>query len=144
MKVLIENRKARFDYAISEYLTAGVVLTGAETKSLKNGQASLAGAFVVLKAGEPYLINAHISPYKFASQQKEYDPERERKLLLGKKEIASLIGKEKGTVIVPLQIIESEKGLVKAVIGIGKGKKKFDKRETIKRRETEKKIRRFV
>ncbi len=146
MATLINNRKAFFDYAISEEMVAGLVLSGAEVKSLKAGQASLKGAYISVryhgKSAECYLVKAHITPYKYAGNAqgtKGYDPERERKLLLNKNEIKSLIGKEKGLVIVPLEIFTT-RGLVKIKIGIGRGKKKYDKRESIKKRELQRRL----
>jgi SsrA-binding protein len=141
MKVLVNNRKAFFDYAIEDEIVAGLVLSGAEVKSLKSSSASLKGAYVSLRNGEAYLVNAHISPYKYAGE-KNGDPDRQRKLLLNKREINQLIGKEKGLVIIPLEIVEVGRGLVKVKIGIGKSKKKFDKRETLKKRDVERRIRR--
>ncbi len=142
MKVLVDNRKAYFNYSISDELTAGLVLSGAEVKSLKNGQASLKGAYVSMRGEEAFLTHAHISPYAKAGDSKGFNPERDRKLLLNKREIQSMIGKEKGVVIMPLQILEGGRGLIKLKIGIGRGKKKYDKRETIKKREAERRIRR--
>lgn len=142
MKVLVNNKRAYFDYNITSQLTAGMLLSGAEVKSLKNGQGSLNGAYVSVKNEEVFLMHAHISPYKYAGDIKGFDPEKPRKLLLNKKEIRSLIGKEKGLIIVPLEIIETNKGLVKIKIGMGFGKKKYDKRESIKKREIERDIRR--
>ncbi len=142
MKTLVTNRKARFNYEIKNQLTAGLILSGQEVKSLKNGQGSLAGAYISIKGEEAFLTHAHISPYKYAGENKNFDPEQPRKLLLKKKEINSLIGKERGSVIIPLEIMETGEGLIKLKIGIGYGKKQYDKRETIKRREVERDIRR--
>jgi SsrA-binding protein len=144
MKTLIENRKANFEYTITDRLTAGVVLSGSEVKSLKSGQGSLAGSFVNIRGGEAYLTNMHISPYKYAADNKTYNPERDRKLLLNHKEISSLVGKEKGTVIVPMQISQTDNGLIKVVLGIGRGKKKYDKRETIKKRDIDRDLRKNI
>jgi SsrA-binding protein len=142
MKTLVSNKKAYFDYKISDELVAGLVLSGAEVKSLKSGQASLKGAYVILRNEIPYLVHAHISAYKYSGNAKKYDPERDRKLLLNKNEIKSLIGKEKGLIIIPMEIVEARRGLVKLKIGMGKSKKEYDKRETIKKRETDRRIRR--
>lgn len=142
MKVLVNNRKAFFDYAFSDELNAGLVLNGAEAKSLKQGQASLKGSYISIRGGEAYLVKAHISPYKYSPESAKSNPERDRKLLLKKKELSGLLGKEKGTVIVPLEILQTPRGLVKIKIGIGRSKKKFDKRETIKKRDIERRIRR--
>ncbi len=143
MKSLVNNRKAYFDFAISDELIAGLVLSGGEVKSLKAGQASLKGAYVTIRGGEVYLTKAHITPYKYAGNAegtKGIDPDRDRKVLLSRKEIDSLVGKEKGNVFMPLEILEGRKGLVKLKIGIGHGKKKYDKRESIKKRETSRRI----
>ncbi len=144
MKILVNNRKAAFDYNISNEMIAGLVLSGSEVKSLKASQASLKGAYISIRHSpnpEAYLVKAHITPYKYAGI-KNPDPEKERKLLLNKKEISSLIGKEKGTVIIPLEIFVGTKGLIKLKIGVGKGKKKYDKRSSIKKREIERRIKR--
>ncbi|MEK7075488.1 MAG: SsrA-binding protein SmpB [Patescibacteria group bacterium] len=145
MKILVNNRKASFDYAISDEMVAGLVLSGSEVKSLKAGQASLKGAYISIRTNpkpEAFLVKAHVTPYKYAGNAKNADPEKDRKLLLNKSEINSLIGKEKGTTIIPLEIFVGRKGLVKIKIGIGKGKKKYDKRSSIKKREVERRIKR--
>ena len=145
MKILVNNRKAAFDYTISDEMVAGLVLSGAEVKSLKASQASLKGAYVSIRhspKAEAYLVKAHITPYKYSGGAKNTDPEKDRKLLLNKKEISSLIGKEKGTTIIPLEIFVGKKGLIKLKIGIGKGKKKYDKRNSIKKREVLRRIKR--
>jgi SsrA-binding protein len=139
MKTLVNNKKAYFDFAISQELIAGLVLSGPEVKSLKAGQASLKGSYVTIRGEEAYLTKAHITPYKYAAE-KNPDPDRDRKLLLNKKEIASLIGKEKGTVLMPLEILQGHRGLIKLKIGVGRGKKKYDKRESIKKREVDRRI----
>lgn len=151
MKNLVSNRKALFDFSILEEMVAGLVLTGAEVKSLKSGQGSLKGAYISVRStsgkksgGEAFLVKAHITPYKYAGENAKgkAEPERERKLLLNKNELNSLIGKEKGGIVVPLEIFEGKRGLIKIRIGIGRSKKKFDKRESIKKREVERNIRR--
>ena len=142
MSTLAYNKRANFDYDISETYEAGMVLFGHEVKSIKSGQASLRGAFVTLKnAGhklpEVYLTNAHIPLYKKASIPKNYDPDRPKKLLIKKKEIKHLIGKknEQGLTLVPIKLYN--KGpKVKLSFGIAKGKKKYDKRQIIKKRES--------
>jgi SsrA-binding protein len=146
MSSLIYNKRANFDYDISETYEAGIVLFGHEVKSIKAGQASLRGAFVTLKnAGhklpEVYLTNAHIPLYKKASIPKNYDPDRPKKLLIKKKEIKHLIGKknEQGLTLVPIKIY-TKHNLVKLEFGIGRGRKKIDKRELIKKREIDKSI----
>lgn len=145
MNVLAKNKQAYFDYAIERELEAGIVLTGQEVKSVKVGDVSLRGAHVTIHKGEAFLVNAHVSPYKYAGSLQGYEPTRSRKLLLKRKEISSLIGKakEQGMAVVPLEMYV-KRGLVKVRLGIGRGKKKYDKRESIKKREDERKISRMM
>lgn len=145
MTVLGRNKEAYFDYAIEKELVAGIVLSGQEVKSVKAGDVSLKGAHVIIRGNEAFLINAHISSYKYAGELKGYDPTRERKLLLNRKEISGLIGKskEQGMAVVPLEF-KAMHGLVKVKLGIGRGKKKHDKRESIKKRDSEREIRRAM
>ncbi len=146
MKLIQKNKFAYFDYKILEEFEAGIVLTGAEVKSVKKGQIDLKGSYMTIRNYEPWLINAHISPYRMAAgSQKDYDPTHPRKLLLKKKELSSLIGKEKsqGLTIVPLSVYIIRR-LVKIKLGLARGKKKIDKRETIKKREVERRIRRAI
>lgn len=147
MTVLSFNKRANFDYEILETYEAGLVLLGHEVKSIKTGHVSLKGAFVVSKKGnkilpEFFLINAHIPLYSKASTVSGYDPYRSRKLLLKKREINFLLGKkqEQGLTLVPIKIY-TKRSLIKLEFGLGKGKKKIDKRETIKKREVDRKIR---
>lgn len=152
MKVLANNKRARFDYKILQTYEAGIVLTGQEVKSVKQGNVSLKSAYVTFKKEEdknlpaPYLLNCHISPYKQAGNLSSYDPERHRKLLLKKSELKTLIGKtqEKSLTLVPLKIYTTVNRIVKAEIGLAQGKKKVDKREDIKKRDMERKIRTFT
>ncbi len=135
MKKII-NRKARFDYELLEKVEAGIMLTGAEVKSVKQGQISLKEGFVRVDDNEEvWLVNAHIHPYKFADN-KNYEPTRSRKLLLRKKEILSLLKKTEGKnlTLVPTAIY-TRKNRIKVEIAIGRGKKKWDKRRAIKERE---------
>ena len=141
------NKRANFDYEIFETYEAGLVLLGHEVKSIKTGHLSLKGAFVTIKAAakklpEVYLINAYIPLYKHAGSIKNYDPYRSRKLLLKKNEIKYLIGKakEQGLTLVPIKIY-TKHSFVKLEFGIGKGRKKVDKREVIKKREVERSLR---
>ena len=138
-----ENRKARFNYEILEKYEAGIELLGSEVKSVRGGQMSLEGAFVIVRGGETYLINANIPPYQPKNAPKNYDPFRNRKLLLTKKEIAELAGSEKNKslTIVPISVYNKNRK-IKIEIALVKGKKKFDKRETIKKRDTDREIRR--
>jgi SsrA-binding protein len=140
---LAYNKRAKFDYDIGQTYEAGLVLSGQEVKSVKTGHVSLKGAFVTVKASglklpELYLINAHIPVYKHASKVDGYDPYRSRKLLLKKKEITYLIGKkqEQGLTLVPIKIY-TKRSLLKLEFGIGKGRKKYDKRDVIKKRESD-------
>ena len=138
-----ENRKARFDYEILQKYEAGIELLGSEVKSVRGGQMSLEGSFVIIRGGEAYIINANIPPYQPKNAPKDYDPVRNRKLLLTKKEIAELAGSEKNKslTIVPISVYNKGRK-IKVEIALVKGKKKHDKRETIKKRETDREIRR--
>ncbi len=138
-----ENRKARFNYEFLEKYEAGIELFGLEVKSVRNGQMSLEGAFVVVRGGEVFLINANIPPYQPQNVPKDYDPLRNRKLLLTKKEIVELADgeKNKSLTIVPISVYNKNRK-IKVEIALVKGKKKFDKRETIKKRETDREVRR--
>ena len=138
-----ENRKARFDYEILEKYETGIELLGTEVKSIRGGKMSLEGAFVIVRGGEAYLINSNIPPYQAKNAPKDYDPLRNRKLLLTKKELAELAGSEKNKslTIVPISVYNKNRK-IKVAIALVKGKKKFDKRETIKKRDTDREIRR--
>jgi len=147
MKIILENKKALFDYSILEKFEAGIVLKGIEVKSIKTGKMNLRGSFVVVKQSptEVFLIGANIPPYQPNNTPDDYDPQRSRKLLLKKIEIKRLIGKskEKGLTIVPIKVY-TIKGKIKIEFAIVKGKKKFDKREQIKKRQTKKDIERVM
>ena len=148
MPALAYNKRAKFDYEIANTYEAGLVLLGHEVKSIKTGHISLKGSFVTTKRvrgknlPEVYLTNAHIPKYQHASKLDDYNPERPRKLLMHKKQIEHLIGKKKeqGLTLVPIKIY-TKRNLVKLKFGVGRGKKKYDKRETIKRRDVDRKIR---
>jgi len=142
-KPLAENRRARYDYEILDTYEAGLVLHGYEVKSIKTGRVSLKGAYVVIKDNEAYLINTFIPPYQPANTPDDYNPERNRKLLLNKSEIKSLIGKSKrkGLTLVPLKLY-TKRGKIKLGLAIAKGKREIDKREAIKKRETEREVQR--
>ena len=135
MATLATNRKAFHEYSIEDTFEAGLVLAGHEVKSAKSGQASLTGAYVTIRAGQAYLRNAYIGRYKQAAGLESHDENRDRKLLLHKKEIAKLQTrtKEKGLTLVPLELY-TKKTLIKLKFGLGKGKKQFDKRESIKKK----------
>jgi SsrA-binding protein len=139
----IKNKRAHFDYEFLENFEAGMVLAGHEVKSIKSGKMSLAGSYVVLKGGEVYLINANIAPYQPKNAPKDYVPTRSRKLLLKKKEIQYLFGKsqERGLTLIPLRVY-SNKGKIKLEFAVSRGRKKADKKDLIKKRETDKEIRR--
>ena len=141
--MITKNKRAYFDYEILEVFEAGIMLKGQEVKSIKKGRMSLRGSFVVLKGGEVYLINAHVSPYQPENTPPGYNPTRPRKLLLHRKEIKYLIGKtrQKGLTLVPLKVY-TKRGKIKVSFGVGKGKRKFDKRELIKKREIKREIQR--
>ncbi|HEY8475998.1 MAG TPA: SsrA-binding protein SmpB [Chloroflexota bacterium] len=143
-KVYATNRKAAYDYHILETWEAGVALTGTEVKSVRNGRVNLREAFAKLIAGEVWLLNAHISPYAQGNRF-NHDPTRARKLLLHKGEIARLIGKlkEGGVTLVPLSIYD-RRGHIKVQLALARGKRKYDKREDIARREAQREIARAV
>lgn len=132
--LLIANKKARLQYEISQTVQAGVILTGAEVKSVRNKSASLTGSFVKPIDGELFLIGAQITPYPFADNT-DYDPKRTRKLLLHKREIHRLIEaiSRKGWTLVPLSF-DLEKNKIKLSVGVGRGKQEFEKREVLKKR----------
>ncbi len=135
IKRIAENRKARHDYFIEEELEAGLVLLGSEVKSLRQGRANLKDAYARVKGGEIYVYQMHISPYTFTHYD-NHDPLRPRKLLLHKEQIKKLYGKinEKGLTLVPLRLY-FKGGRVKLSIAVAKGKRLYDKRETIRRRD---------
>lgn len=143
MSNYVENRKARFDYEILEKYEGGIELLGFETKSVRKGSMSLEGAFCLVRGGEVFLINANIPPYQASNTPKGYDSLRNRKILLTKKEIRELadVEKNKSLTIIPLSLYNKGRR-IKISLAISKGKKKFDKRETIKKRETDREIRR--
>ena len=135
-RVDIQNRRARFDYAISDTFTAGIVLTGTEIKSIRLGKASLADSYCYVDHGEVWVKNMYIAEF-FYGTYNNHTERRERKLLLNRKEIRAIekAAKEPGNTIVPLKLFISDRGYAKLVIGIGRGKKEYDKRQTIKERE---------
>lgn len=143
MSKIATNKKVYHDYEILQSLEAGIVLSGPEVKSVKAGNINISGSYVTIdKNNESYIINATIAPYApAASAQKNYNPTQSRKLLLRKKEINSLIGKIKsqGATIVPLKVY-TKHGLIKIEIGLARGKKKYDKRETMKKRDIQRHI----
>ncbi len=142
MATLAVNKRARYDYEILDTFEGGLVLTGPEVKSAKNGRMQLKGAFVHIRDGEAWLVNSFIAKYGPAGAQPNYDPNRNRKILLHKRQINKLIGKSKaeGLTLVPLKVY-TKRDLIKIEIGIGKGKKAHDKREAIKKRDVDRQIR---
>lgn len=138
---LVENKKVYFDYEITDTIEAGIELLGSEAKSLKAHQASLEGARVIIRGGEAYLIGMHIAPYQANNIKKDYDPDRNRRLLLGKKEIISLALEEKSAHLTIIPISCYNKGTkIKVSLGLGRSKKKHDKRQTLKRRDDEREM----
>jgi len=145
MATLATNKRASFDYELGDHFEAGLVLSGAEVKSVKNGHISLKGSFVTMHETELFLTNANISPYPFAKATLAYDPTHSRKLLVKKAEIRSLIGKlhTKGLTLVPLRVY-TKRRLIKLEFAIGRGKKAFDKRSDIAKKEDKRKIERAL
>ncbi len=137
-RVVAENRKARYNYTIEDTLEAGLVLTGSEVKSLRAGRANIAESYARTEDGEIYLVNAHIAEYKQAGPF-GHDPRRPRKLLLHKRQIARLAAsvQRDGATLVPLKLYFNDRGIAKLLLGLAVGKRKFDKRETEKRRDWE-------
>ncbi|QQK09135.1 SsrA-binding protein SmpB [Miniphocaeibacter halophilus] len=143
-KIIANNKKARYEYFIEEVFEAGIVLKGTEVKSIRRGKVSIKESYCLLKDGELFIFGMHISPYEHGNRY-NVDPLRTRKLLLHKKQINKLIGatKEKGFTIVPLKLYLKD-GLVKLEIALAKGKKIYDKRDSIAKKDAERRIRRAV
>ncbi|MBT6691366.1 SsrA-binding protein SmpB [Candidatus Parcubacteria bacterium] len=143
MSILAKNKRAGYEYKIVEEFVAGLVLTGHEVKSVKQSHLSLKGSFVSIKDNQAWIKKMYISPYQKASfsSLKDYNPERDRKLLLSKKEIHYLQGKtnEKGLTMIPLSVYTTRR-LIKVKIALVKGKRKFDKRQDIKKRDIKRRI----
>ncbi|MDX1607943.1 MAG: SsrA-binding protein SmpB [Candidatus Spechtbacterales bacterium] len=139
------NKRAKFDYQLLDKYEAGIKLRGYEVKSIKNKTASLQGSFVIIRGGEAYITNMQVPPYQEMNIPGDYDASRPRKLLLHKKEIEELERKlqQKGLTLVPIKLY-NKGGLVKLEFALAKGKKKADKRETIKKREDDRKMRRSL
>ncbi len=146
MPLLALNKKANFDYEILDKYEAGLVLFGHEVKAIRDGQISLKGSFISLRTKnghtELYLIHCQVSPYKNAGKLTDYNQTRERKLLLKKSEISHLLGKKKeeGLTLIPLKIYTNH-SFLKLEFGVARGKKKYDKREIIKKREVDRRLR---
>ncbi len=143
-KLICQNKKAKHDYFIDDILEAGIVLLGTEVKSIREGRVNLKDSYAKIKDGEVFLYGCHISPYPHASYN-NHEPERVRKLLLHKREIKRLIGKtkEKGYSLIPLRLY-FRGGKVKVELALARGKKKYDKREAIKRREEARELKRIM
>lgn len=144
IKIICQNKKARHDYEIVETYEAGIALKGTEVKSLRMGKANLKDSYARIKNGELFLIGTHISPYPFANYN-NHEPLRDRKLLLGRREIKKLIGKttERGLTLVPLKLY-FKNGRVKIELALAKGKRLYDKRETLRRKTLEREAQRAL
>lgn len=144
-KVLAQNKKASFDYFIEETYEAGIVLTGTEIKSLRQGRANMTDSFSTIRNGEAFLHNMHISPFEQGNRHNPTDPTRTRKLLLKKVEIRKLIGasKQEGYTLVPLKVY-IRNGYAKVLIGLGRGKKQYDKRDVMAKRDADRQIQRAL
>lgn len=143
--IITTNRKAYHDYTIEEKFEAGIVLTGTEVKSLRDGRANLQDSYAAVKDGEVYLYHCHISPYRHGTIM-NHDPTRTRKLLLHRKEIDKLLGKtqQKGLTLVPLRMYFTSRGKVKVELGLARGKKLHDRRESLKAREAGREVQRAL
>jgi SsrA-binding protein len=135
-RVAAQNRKARYNYFIDETIEAGVMLTGTEVKSLREGRANIGEAYASAQGGELFLVNAHISEYS-GGNRLNHEPLRPRKLLLRKREIERLVGaiQRKGVTLVPLEIYFNPRGIAKVRLGVARGKRQYDKRATTKERD---------
>ena len=145
MSTYVHNRKASFNFELLEKFEAGIVLAGYEVKAVRAGKGKLDGSHVVIRGNEAFLVGASISPYQTANQPKNYDSEKPRKLLLSKKELARLEtqGEQAGLTIVPIKLYNAGRN-IKLEIAIARGKKKHDKRETLKKRDTSRDIERIL
>ena len=141
MPTLAINKSARFDYEILETLEGGLALTGAEVKSIKEGHVQLKGAFLHVHGSELWLKSAYVAPYKPAGNKEGYDPAHDRKVLVHRRELSRLVGKQQtqGLTLIPLSIY-TKGGLVKLEFAVARGKKKFEKRESIKKRDVKRQI----
>ena len=144
-KPLAQNKKASHDYFIEETYEAGIVLTGTEIKSVRNGKANINDAFATVRNGEMFIHNMHISPFEQGNRHNPTDPTRARKLLLHKQQITKLLGqsKQEGYAIVPLKIY-TRNGYAKLLVGLGKGKKQYDKRESAAKKDAQRDIQRAL
>ena len=144
-QIIIKNKKASFEYSFLVSFTAGIMLTGTEVKAIREGKATLSDSFCILANGDLWVKNMHISEYKQGSYN-NHEPKRLRKLLLNKSEIAKIQSKlkEKGVTIIPIQLFFNERGLAKLEISLARGKKTFDKREDIKKKDQQREIARVI
>lgn len=144
-QIIIKNKKASFEYAFLDTFTAGIMLTGTEVKAIRDGKATLSESFCVLINGDLWIKNMHISEYKQGSYN-NHEPKRLRKLLLNKKELLKIQSKlkEKGVTIIPIQLYFNERGFAKLEIAVARGKKTFDKREDIKKKDQQREIARVI
>ncbi len=144
IKIICKNRKAFFNFEIEDSFEAGICLVGSEVKSLRNGKANLSDSYGKFKGGALYLIDAHISPYD-QSNRENHDPLRERKLLMHKTEIKKLVGKvtERGYSLIPLKLY-FKGGIVKVELALARGKKTYDKREAIKKKDQRRELERMA
>jgi len=145
MKIIASNSRASYDYSFSQKVEAGLVLTGSEVKSLRHNASSIRGSYILEKKGELWIANCHIKKY-LNSNIVNYDPTRLKKLLVSKKEYNKVIGliKQGGYSFVPISLFFNDRGLAKIIFGLGKGKKKFDKRHSIKEKDWNKKKERLL
>lgn len=137
MKIITQNKKARFDYEVHDTFEAGIVLTGDEVKSLRAGHVNLTGSFAVVTQGELFLLNCHITPYEKAYKKDEELASRSRKLLVHKRELNKLVGEisQKGVTLVPLKLYFNEKSKVKVEVGVCKHKKAVGKKQALRERD---------
>ena len=144
MKTIINNKKAFFEYNILERYTAGIELKGSEIRPIKNGKVSIGESYCFIENGEIFIKNMHVSEHEQGGKANNHNPVRDRKLLLKKKEIINLNDdvKQKGLTIIPLEVILTSTGLIKLSIGLAKGKKLYDKRETTKLRDLDRESKR--
>lgn len=142
MRVVAQNKKARYNYEILDRIEAGISLLGSEVKSIREGRISLKESYAEIKGGEVFLLNCHISPYEPASRF-NHEPRREKRLLLHRREIKRLTGKtqEKGLTLVPTKVFINDKGKVKVEVALAKGKRAYEKREAIRERDRDRELR---
>lgn len=144
MKILTKNKKAYFEYTIIEKYVAGIQLKGSEVKSIRNGKVNLDDAYCFIEQNEAFVKNMHISEHKEGGKANNHQPIRDRKLLLKKREIFTLNDKvkQKGLTLVPLQLVLTERGFIKLELALAKGKKIYDKKETLKLRDLDRELKR--